>query len=145
MARPTMSSINSAIDTVFSVFSEDKTRIGAREGAQALQETFSKIANLYAPDVVVTITDGVDAGLTAMYQGGEVEAAFNAVGAELIEGKIFEVTGSGDSASNVLQGFKGTPLVAGDRFEVTGISSPNATFLGNTSTFDFTAEVDSAF
>lgn len=139
MARPTMATLNTAINNVFAAVDADQLSINARKAACNLEELASFLLDQYTPDVDFVVTDAQDATLAAFFASTAGEL-YVALGRDPQVGDVFQVGGTGDTTDNALAGAKGGAVADGDIFEVTNISTEAVVYLGAAGDLDFTAE-----
>lgn len=137
MALPTIAVASAAVDSLYAVLANRKTRPGNRSAVATLQEIRATIVNAYAADVTVAISDTTDADAAAAFLvGGEVGAAF---GRACVAGDIFATSGgTADFTDNALATAKGGAVASGDRFEV--LSSSTVGYLGTATEVSFSDE-----
>ncbi|KKK51042.1 hypothetical protein LCGC14_3118920, partial [marine sediment metagenome] len=108
MALPTVSVLNAAIDTIYSVFSNRKTRPGNRYAVGLLQKMRTIFLNAYRGDVDFTVTDGQDDSL---------EGFFGAAIADTAED--YEYTPTNDQDANLYVMFRKLEDMAVDADDLT--------------------------
>ena len=140
MALPNANAVKSAVETIYSVFSDDKTRVGTRFGVQRLNELIGILNRTYGSPVNVAQTDSADANVAAFIGvGGEGEI--------LAANSVFRLTnGASDLTDNAFATAKGGAVAAGDVFAVNAAGN-GVDYLGNNDgyAFDFAGETSEDF
>lgn len=123
-------------------YGEEFVTIGKDVIIQRLFKPIYEVAGIEAADVFtvlidfdVTINDGEDANLTALF----ANTLLPAKGIALAVGDKFQVHGSGDTVDNALQTAKGSAVVADDVFRITNVGAPAVAFEGNLTTTPYAA------
>jgi hypothetical protein len=132
MAIPIISVAQAAVESLYGVVADRKTRARGRSVVQSLSEIISGLNEAYASDVTIVATDGANMGAEdsdLIATGG----LFTALGRIGVEGDIFVSSDNADTTDNALQTAKGGAPAAGDLFQVLAGAATIA-WLGNTGT-----------
>ena len=141
MALPTMATINTAVNNVYAALTAAR-REKRRDGQENFGRVQEAIKAAYKADVTVTVADATDATLAAFFgAGGDLNDAFIASNVPLEVGRVFKVTGTGDTTDNALQAAKGSAIAANDQFEITNTGTPAVVYLGLSTALDFAGEL----
>jgi len=135
MAQPVASLTQASLEQLYGVFSDDKTLVGTRRGADIVNELSGILNRLYSTSITadVTVTDATDADVADFISGA---GEFSTV---RVSGDIVRNLGVGDLIDNALQTAKTAAsagsLAAGDVFVIT--SGTTVAYLGNQPVADF--------
>jgi hypothetical protein len=137
MALPTIAVAAAAVDSLYAVLADRKTRAKNRKAVDSLQGLKSAVVNAYKSDVTAVLTDATDATVAAaIAAGGELGTA---KGSALVVGEIFTTTGgTADFTDNALATAKGSAVASNDRFQVA--SGTTVTYLGGATEVSFADE-----
>jgi len=137
MTLPVANLVQDALEVIYSVFSEDKTQPGMRDGVQALNEVARALNSQYPVVDIALTSDADDAGVSEFITA-ESDAAV---------GVVWRKGGTAvwDFTDDVLATAKGSALAANDIFVLDGADSVE--YLGNGSlvAFDFDGETEADF
>lgn len=141
MALPTMATINTASNNIYAALTA-AYREKRREGLESFGRVLNALTAAYKADVTLTVADATDANLTAFFgANGDLNDAFKLSNVPLEVGRVFKVTGAGDTTDNALQAAKGSAVAANDQFEITNTASPAVVYLGLSTALDFADEL----
>jgi len=146
MALPTIAVVSAAVDSLYAVLADRKTREKNRKAVQALQGLKSAVVNAYEADYTVVVTDATDAGVSeAIADTGEVGLASIAAGkGSAAIGDVFITTGgTADLTDDALATAKGGAVASNDRFQVTGADA--VAYLGGATDPSFSDEENADF
>ena len=137
MALPVANLLQDAIEVVYSVIAEDKTKEGARSAAQALNELRTFLTRQYPVVDIVITADSDDAGVSEFIAA----EATMAVGVVLRK----QGTAADDLTDNAFATAKGSALADGDIFILDGADSVEYLGNGGNTAFDFSGETSQDF
>jgi hypothetical protein len=137
MALPTANLVQDALEVIYSVISEDKTKAGARSAAQALNELRVFLTTQYPVVDIVITADADDAGVS------EFIAAESTMAVGVVLRK--QGTASFDLLDDAFATAKGTALAAGDIFVLDGADSVKYLGNGGNTAFDMSGETTQDF
>jgi hypothetical protein len=137
MALPSIATAAAAVDSLYAILADRKTRQKNREAVASLQELKEAVVNAYQPDITVVLTDATDAGVSeAIAAGGEIGLA---KGSAAVVGEIFVTNGgTADVTDNALGTAKGGAVASGDRFQISGADA--VVYLGTATEVSFSDE-----
>ena len=120
MALPAANLVKAALEQVYAVASDDKTKVGTRALVSDLTRMVGKLNRLYASKILADgasdiLVSNTDAGVSEFIGGGEGDA--------LSVGDLFRNLGAIDIVDGAFLTAKGSALVAGDVFCIDGADS----------------------